>query len=303
MFFSRLLYYLVLIPFSRLPFRVLYILSDFLYLVLYRVAGYRRKVVMANLRNSFPTKSQKELNDIAVMFYHHLCDLVVESVKLFTIAENQVRQRMVCRNPELMDQFFENNQSVILAGGHVNNWELFAVAIDSLIRHSTVGIYKPLSDRFLDAKMQKTRSKYGLKMIGIQEVKSFFETHKDELTATIFAIDQSPSSASRCYWTTFLNQETAVAYGTEKYALQYNRPVVFGRLFKSRRGHYELEFELVTPDPSKTSPGDITEQITRLLEADILQTPQFWLWSHRRWKRKRKHDEETRETLTTKPGL
>jgi|SRR6185436_4362952 len=284
--FSYLLYYLIIIPISLLPFRVLYALSDFLFLFFYYLIGYRKKVILQNIRNSFPAKTSEEHREIAKKFYHHLMDLIVESLKIFTISQKQVRQRMICKNPEVVNKFFDQNKSVILAGGHYNNWELFAVAIDEIIKHQSIGIYLPLTNKFFDAKMRQTRSKFGLRMISTKIVKEVFDEEKNNLTATIFAIDQSPSKPDNCYWMKFLNQETGVLFGTEKYAVEYNYPVLFGRVCKPKRGHYILEFEVACEFPQQTAKGDITRKITEMLEADIVQQPEFWLWSHRRWKLK-----------------
>jgi KDO2-lipid IV(A) lauroyltransferase len=284
--FSYLLYYLIIIPVSLLPFAVLYGLSDFLFAVLYYIVGYRKKVVLENIRKSFPNKTSKEHNDIARKFYHHLCDLVVESLKIFTISQKQVHKRMICKNPEVVNKYFDQNKSVVLAGGHYNNWELFAVAIDEIIKHQSIGIYLPLANKFFDEKMRFTRSKFGLRMISTRIVKQVFEEEKSNLTATIFAIDQSPSKPDNCYWMQFLNQDTGVSFGTEKYAKEYNYPIIFGRVQKPKRGHYVLEFEVACENPQQTAKGEITQKITSMLEADIIKQPEFWLWSHRRWKLK-----------------
>lgn len=281
-----LFYYLIIIPISLLPFGVLYALSDFLSFLLFDIIGYRKKIVVTNLKNSFPSKSEKEINAIAKKFYNHFSDLVVESLKIFSITPKQIHQRMICRNPEVVNKFFEQKKSVIIAGGHYNNWELFAVAIDEIIRHQTIGIYKPLTSKFFDEKMRLTRSKFGLRMISTKVVKKVFEDEKENLTATIFATDQSPSNPDNCYWTTFLNQPTGILWGTEKYARELNYPVIFGRLYKPKRGHYELEFEVVTEHPQQTATGEITEKAAQLLEKDIINQPEFWLWSHKRWKHK-----------------
>ncbi len=284
---NYLLYYLILIPLSLLPFKVLYAISDFLYVILFNIAGYRKKVVEANVKNSFPGLRIREQKQIVHLFYSHLCDLIVESIKIFTISEKQIRKRMVIRNSELTDKYFNEGKSVIIAGGHLNNWELFAVAIDKPIKHQAIGIYLPLTNKFFDRKMQKTRSRYGLKMISTKSVKKFFEDEVNNLNAVIFAIDQSPSNPKNCYWTTFLNQDTAVPFGTEKYARQYNYPVVYGRINKIKRGFYEFEFLPVAESPKQTTQSEITETVTRLLEKDIIAAPQYWLWTHRRWKHKR----------------
>ena len=282
-----LLYYLVIIPVSLLPFPLLYGLSDLLFVLFYHVFGYRKKVVMDNIRRSFPEKTAKEQEAIARKFYRHLCDLILESLKIFTISQRQVRKRVVCKNPELLDAYFDRKQSVIIAGGHYNNWELFAVGVDELIKHKTIAIYKPLTNLFFDRKMRATRSKYGLYMISTKIVKKVFEEESNHLTATIFATDQSPSNPNNCYWMEFLNQDTGILFGVEKYAKEFNQPVVYGRINKEKRGHYSFEFFHVTDKPRETAYGEITEAVTKMLEADIRALPQYWLWSHRRWKHQR----------------
>ncbi|MDO9184820.1 MAG: lysophospholipid acyltransferase family protein [Bacteroidia bacterium] len=285
--FNALLYYLVIIPISLLPFPLLYALSDGLYVLFYYMLGYRKKVVLQNIRNSFPDKTEKEHIEICKKFYRHFCDLVVESLKTFTISEKEVLKRVIFTNPEVIDKYFDQKRSVIIAGGHYNNWELFAVAVDALIKHKTVGIYKPLSNKYFDGKMRGTRSKYGLEMISTKEVKPFFDKHINVLTATIFGTDQSPSNPNNAYWMKFLNQDTGVLFGAEKFAKEYNYPVVYGRINKLKRGHYSLDFTVVTDTPTETAYGEITEKITLLLEKDIQAIPQYWLWTHRRWKHKR----------------
>jgi KDO2-lipid IV(A) lauroyltransferase len=283
---SALLYYLVIIPISLLPFPLLYGLSNILYLVLYKIIGYRKKVVLANIQRSFPNKTAKEHQEICDRFYKHFCDLILESIKTFTISQKQVSKRVTCKNPEMINQYFDEKRSVIIAGGHYNNWELFAVGVDALIKHNTVGIYKPLSNKYFDEKMRKTRSRYGLYMLSSKQVKPFFDNEKNNLNAIIFAIDQSPSNPHKCYWTTFLNQDTGVLFGTEKFGKDYGYPVIYGRINKEKRGHYSFEF-LEALEPQKTEQGEITEIVTRLLEKDIISMPEYWLWSHRRWKHKR----------------
>lgn len=285
--FNILLYYLVIIPVSLLPFPILYALSDFLYLIFYYVIGYRKKVILGNIQRSFPEKSAKEHTEICKKFYHHFCDLILESLKTFTISERQIKKRVHCKNPEAINKYYDQKRSVIIAGGHYNNWELFAVAVDAEIKHKAIGIYKPLTNKYFDGILQKTRSKYGLYMISTKIVKQVFDEQKNNLTATIFAIDQSPSNPQKAHWTTFLNQDTGVLFGTEKFAKDYNQVVVYGRINKEKRGHYSYEFFDVTDKPLETAHGEITEKVTRMLETDINRHPEFWLWSHKRWKHKR----------------
>ena len=255
--------------------------------MIYIVFGYRKKVVINNIKRSFPEKTEKERLIICKKFYRHFCDLVVESLKTFTISEKQVLKHVTCKNPEVINKYYDQKRSVLIAGGHFNNWEIFAVAVDALIKHDAVGIYTPLSNKYFDEKMRKTRSKYGLYMLSSRRVKHYFDERINDLTATIFAIDQSPSNPRSCYWTTFLNQETGVLFGTEKFAKDYNYPVVYGRINKEKRGYYSFEFFDVTDKPQETKEGEITEIVTHLLEKDIKEHPQYWLWTHKRWKHKR----------------
>jgi KDO2-lipid IV(A) lauroyltransferase len=288
-FLNFLFFYGVLIPISYLPYPVLYFLSDGLYLVIYKMAGYRKKVVLQNISNSFPEKTHEEHLQIVSDFYRHLCDLVVESIKVFTISDEQVKERFRFINPDYINRFFDKGQSVILAGGHYNNWELFAVAIDEAIKHQAVALYKKLSNKFFDEKMRSSRGKYGLKMISTKVAKEEFEKNEG-LRVIIFGVDQSPGNPRTCYWSDFLNQDTGMIFGAEKYAKEYNYPVLYGRINKVKRGYYTFEFSDAIEEPRNTSHGEITKRIHQLLEKDIVAQPEYWLWSHKRWKHKRPAD-------------
>jgi len=254
---------------------------------MYNVIGYRKKVVLQNITRSFPNKTTAEHIQITKGFYRHFCDLVLESIKVFTISQVEVNQRMKVINPDFLDRFYQQGKTVIVAGGHYNNWELFAVAIDAPIKHKAVAIYKPLSSLFFDKRMRESRSKYGLEMISTRKVADEFKRDSAPLRAIIFGIDQSPRSAEKSYWSTFLNQDTAMLFGTEKYAKEYNLPVVYARINKVSRGHYVTEFVEAIENPLNTSYGEITKRMNELLEKDILKQPEYWLWSHKRWKHKR----------------
>lgn len=210
---NHLLYYGIIIPISLLPFRVLYIVSDGLYWILYRAVGYRKKVVQQNMRNSFPNKTDDEIEQLTRLFYRHFCDLVLESLKVFSISQKDANERMHFKNPEVVNQYAGQNRSVMLAGGHLNNWELFAVAVPGLIEHKAVALYKPMTSAYFDQRMREGRGKFGLQLISTKNAKEHFETIPEKPTATIFGVDQSPPNPSKCYWTTFLSQDTGVLFG------------------------------------------------------------------------------------------
>jgi Kdo2-lipid IVA lauroyltransferase/acyltransferase len=291
-------YYGLILPISWLPFKALYAFSDGLFFLVYRVFKYRKRVVNANLKNSFPTYSEQKILEIEEGFYRHLCDVVVEAFKGFTISEKDVAERMQILNPAVLDGFFEQGKSVVMVGGHYNNWELFALAIDARINHQAVALYTDLQNKVMDQKVRSSRSKYGLRMLSIHQIREALAQKQDELTATIFGSDQSPSKKQRAYWMTFLNQETAVQFGAEKFAKEYDMPVVFGLIHKVKRGFYEVHCQLITAKPNETPLGYITQMHTQLLEKAIIDKPQYWLWSHKRWKRTRSADDVLNETIS-----
>lgn len=288
-FVNRIFYYGIITPISLLPFPILYAVSDVLAFLMYYVVGYRKKVVMENLRNSFPEKSEKERIAIAKKFYHHLCDLALESLKIFTISEKDAKARVLYSGTEIMQRYFEKGRSIIVAMAHYNNWEMVAVTVDQAIPHQACAIYKPLTNQYFDKKMLSSREKYGIKMIHLKKVKRVFEEMKRDkvLSATHFLIDQAPSYHSTPHWMTFLNQETGVLAGTERFAKDYNYPVVFLDVQKPRRGYYTCRFIDAFSDPESTKEGEITEKTNQMLEEYIIAKPEFWLWSHKRWKRKK----------------
>lgn len=281
---NKLLYYMLLVPISHLPFFVLYGISNVLYIILYRVVGYRKAVVRKNLTHSFPEKSVEEIRKIEKGFYRHLCDIIVESVKNFTISETTAKKRMKMANPELVDHYFNEGKSVILVGGHYNNWELFALAIPGQIKQTPLALYSPLKNKFWNEKIIDSRSKYGLHMLRIDPIIQKIKTNKEEQFAVIFGSDQSPRKSQLAHFTSFLNQETAVAYGVERMAREFDIPVISGSNVKVSRGHYKVIYTLISDDHNKFKEGEITAAFTKRLEKDILDAPQYWLWSHKRWK-------------------
>ncbi len=289
---NRIFYYGVVVPISLLPFPVLYFLSDVLAFLMYYVVGYRKKVVMQNLRNSFPEKSEKERIAIAKKFYHHFCDLALESLKMFTISEKDARKHVTYFDVDVVNKYFDQGKSVIVAMAHYNNWEMIAVTVDQAIKHQACAIYKPLTNQFFDKKMLDSRQKYGIKMIHYRTVKQDFEKMKNVFTATHFLIDQAPSQNSTPHWMTFLNQDTGVLVGTERFAKDYDYPVVFLDVQKPKRGYYTGRYVDVTGSPNSFPKGELTEVVTKMLEEHIKEKPEFWLWSHRRWKRTRENAKE-----------
>lgn len=283
-----ILFYLILMPLSLLPMRVLYWLSSVVRFVLRDVVKYRKKVILSNLRNSFPEKDEREVELIARKYYAHLADLMVEAVKMLTISKKRLLRRYKCTNGELVGEYFERNQSVILASAHYNNWEYMVASLDMQIAHHGIGVGKRMSNKSFEQAAFKRRTRYGTEVCYADNVRSVMERYaeKGTLCAYMLLSDQSPNNAKKCYWTTFLSQPTAVIYGAEYFAKKYDLPVLFYRVEKVRRGYYEITFETFCDNPKQAAYGSIVEAVVRKTEEMIRRKPEYWLWSHRRWKLK-----------------
>jgi KDO2-lipid IV(A) lauroyltransferase len=283
---NKIIYGLIVYPVSRMPFPLLYVFSDFLFFVMFRLVGYRRKVVFDNLKNSFPEKEEKELNEIEKKFFKHFCDLIVESIKGFTISEEEVLKRMTYSNKEVLENLAKKNKSVTFIGGHFGNWELLAVTIAQTIPHTVKALYTPLKGKYWDDKITASRSRFGLKMFTIQNVKVLRDSLEGELSAVIFGSDQSPSNPKRAYWLKFLNQDTGVQFGAEKHAKDFDTAVIYGAITKNKRGYYNTEFIQLFENVGDLEYGAVIESFSKTLEEKIRENPHYYLWTHRRWKHK-----------------
>lgn len=280
-------YYLAL-PFvygvSLLPFPVLYRLSDVLCFFMFRIFGYRTRVVLANLLSSFPEKTETERRQITSDFYRWFCDLLLESLKTLTMSPLAVRQCVTFEGMEIMREYAARKQSVIVVLGHFGNWEL-AGARYSQERDlpQLYAIYRPLHDKGFDDLMYRMRTRHGTKLYTMGETGQSMVRDRALVTATAFIADQTPH-ADRAYWLTFLGQDTPVYYGTEATARKFNYPVVYISIMQRGRGHYCMTAETLVENPSELAAGEITRRHTARLERDIHERPDLWLWTHRRWK-------------------
>lgn len=286
----KLLFYIVFFPLSIIPMKCLYGISNLLSWILKDVVKYRREVVYKNLRNSFPLKTEMEIKQLAGQFYRHLADLFIEGFKMLSISKKKIMIRYQCKNPELINAYYDEGQSVILVSGHYNNWEYMVLSLDMQFKHHGIGVGKPLSNKGFGDVLTDFRTRYGTEVIDAGNVKSKFEHYhqNQHLSAYMMLNDQSPGNSNKSYWTTFLNQDTPVIYGPEYYARKYRYPVFFYKVEKVKRGYYTFELELITADPVNEPEGSIIEKSVRLLEQQIEQNPSYWLWSHKRWKHNKK---------------
>ncbi|RZT95561.1 KDO2-lipid IV(A) lauroyltransferase [Ancylomarina subtilis] len=289
---TRILYYLIIKPLSLLPLRLLYLISNLLFLVCYYLLSYRKSIVVSNLKASFPEKNKTEIKQITRKFYHFFCDFIVESLKCFSISEKQALDRCKITNPEILDNLYRNNKSIVLASGHYNNWEMAAACLNLSLKHQAAALYKPLSNKFFNKKFIESRSKFGIELIPKKEGKDYLKNNTDRNLIIGFGCDQCPKkSKNNLFWTRFLNQDTAIMFGTEKYAIEFNYAVIFMNMTRVKRGYYEIDLQIIEENPCSTSYGEISKKHTQLLEEQIRRDPAYWLWTHKRWKLKRDPNE------------
>lgn len=268
-----------------LPLTVLYVLSDLLYPLVYYVIRYRRDVVRRNLNNAFPEKDKAEKKIIERKFYHYFCDLIVEIVKMIHLTPEQLLKRVKVINYERFEELKKKKIHGIIAAGHYANWEWTCI-FPSITSYNTMGVYKPLHDRVIDKLLYKARKKDVGKLVTMEQTyRAIMRYHSEDIpTLSLFIADQTPARDKAEYFTLFLNQETAVFLGIEKIARKFNEPVFFFKMTKVRRGHYVLDIIDCCTDPEAEEPYSITEKHVRLLEDIIREKPEYWLWTHRRWK-------------------
>jgi Kdo2-lipid IVA lauroyltransferase/acyltransferase len=273
---------------TLLPFRLLYIFSDIIYPVMYYFPGYRRKVVRTNLVNSFPEKSKKDIIRIEKAFYHHLCDIFIETFKLMHVNNSQLMKRMQMTNPELLDRLYSEGRDVAIVLGHYGNWE-WLVCLPLYTKLQTVSIYKPLKNKHFDRFMNGLRSKNNMILTPMSSIIREIVNLRQKNIRSLFAFitDQTPPKGEIKYWTNFLNQETPVYLGVEKIASKYNMAILFLNIQNIRRGYYKFTAELLFENSTGLPEHLITEAHVKRLEEIIRDKPEQWIWSHRRWKHKR----------------
>lgn len=264
----------------------MFLLSDILYLIAYHLVGYRRKVVRRNLAAAFPERDEKERLKIERRYYRHLCDLLIEGLYNLFASPRSIMKRYHVVNRDLVNQYYEQGRTVVLMSAHYNNWEYMVTSLNMQLFHHGIGVGKPLSNKRLEPWVFRRRTRFGTEVVypdTVRQVVDFYDKHHVPC-ALMMLSDQSPAHPDKSYWTTFLHQETAFLYGAENFARRYNYPVLYYRVDKPRRGRYTVTFSLLCDSPQAVPQYTVEERYIRTLESDIAARPEFWLWSHRRWK-------------------
>ena len=276
---------------SWLPFWMIYGLSDLMAFILRYVIGYRRKVILDNLRHAFPEYGEKEISRLMWRFYRHFSDITLESLKGYSMSREAFSKRIIFRGVEEMNALAERGKSVVVLGFHYNNWEWSGFG-QVYLKHKYLVVYNPMrgNPRF-EEYLLKIRERWGALTIPVHKsARTLLESDRSQLpVALVLAGDQRPPFITR-FWTTFMNQEACFNQGAGKIAMKTNQPVFFHLTRKIRRGYYEVSFIPLIMDPSQSSEQEILLAYVRTMEKYIREDPAYYLWSHKRWKQERPGD-------------
>ena len=270
--------------FRLVPFFFLHVKSSATAWLLGSVIGYRSKVVDENLERCFPEKSKKERQVIRKKFYLNISDILLESLKGLTIPKKEMESRFKIINPEVMDKYFDKGQSVICLASHYANWEWGIQAVNSQVKHQSISIYKPLSNKYLEDFMLRKRERLGMKLFGIEQTREAFAEAQKEPVAIILAADQSPSDTKKSIIVDFFGERIGFIHGPEAYAAKTKTPVLYFDVQRVKRGYYTLEIIELYSGKEQLEKGELTQKYASIVEKFVRQKPENWLWSHRRWK-------------------
>lgn len=280
---------------SLMPFRLMYRLSDLIFFLLYYVFRYRVEITRRNLRNSFPGKEEKWIRQTSKKFYRNLADIILEDIKVLTIKQKVLAKHYRYVNTEIIDEFYRQNKSVIIAIGHTGNWEWLGNTLGPAYAHMKgFAIVKPLNNPYFDSFMNGLRNRFiKNSIIYMKDTLRVMVKRKNQASLYVFAADQTPSNPKTAHWEIFMNQDTPFYTGIEKIARTLDLAVIFIDLYREKRGYYTGEISLITDSAKTTKENEITTSYIRILEEAIRKRPDNWLWSHRRWKHKRENKEST----------
>ena len=286
---AYILVYPILWLVSILPFRLLYALSDVIYFFIYRIFKYRKSVVKANLRLVFPDKPEQEITAITSKFYHHFCDMMVEAIKSMTISEAELLKRFKFTNVDLLNDFEKKQRSVILMCAHYGSWEWIFI-LQKHVSHKGHAVYKRLANKYFDRLVKRIRAKHNSTLITTKETFKvlYASKQKGELTINGYVSDQSPKAEKAMYWNEFMGIKVPMYTGAEILAKKLNMAVVFFSVKRIKRGYYETSFTTLAENPKEFKNYEITDQFFKLVEKQIIEAPQYYLWTHKRWKHRDK---------------
>ncbi|WP_031425685.1 lysophospholipid acyltransferase family protein [Flavimarina sp. Hel_I_48] len=285
---QRILFWLVyplLLGISKLPFPIFYKVSDLVCFLVYRVLGYRKKTVRYNLDMAFPNISPEEKKRIEKKFYRHMCDMFLEMIKSISITEAEMRKRFIFKNPELLKSFEDNNESIIIMTGHYASYE-WSSSMQFFMDNTGYGVYKKIKNDHFDALIRRTRERWNNELLQNKIAPKAMARHQAEgIKATYaFFADQSPKASKNNHFSLFFDHKVPFFTGTERISKNLNIPLVFMNVQKKGRGFYEASFEVMSTAPSSVPDYELTDLFAKKLEAQIKNAPEYYLWTHKRFK-------------------
>lgn len=277
---------------SRLPMPFLYLISDFFYFIVYYIFGYRKELVFSNIKTAFPEKTDKEIVIISKKFFHHFTDLIMESVKSFSISKTQIQKRYTYKNLHIINDLAKKGRSIILTGSHQNNWE-WSFGLPLYTEINCYGAYKKIQNKYFEKVIKSSRMRFGYDGVPTYEFYKVMTERVENNIQSLYILlsDQSPQLHKAKYWSNFLGEFVPVHTGAETLSKKHNFAVVNMSILKTKRGYYEATFTLITENASEYKNFELTEKYLKITEENISKQPEFYLWSHNRFKHKGKHDE------------
>ena len=272
---------------SILPFRLFYLFSDVVYLFVFHIIGYRKKTVLENLTLVFPEKTEKERKRIRKKFYRHMCDMFLEMIKSMSISKKQLNKRFIIKNPEELKRLESLNKSIIVMYGHYASYE-WSFVIENFITYKGAGIYKKIANPYFDRLVKRIRGKYNTTLISSKEAINELVNYEknNQKTITAFLSDQSPKLNNVHHWTNFMGIMVPCYTGAEMLAKRLDFSLTYLKVTKMKRGFYEAEFLKLSDNPQEVENYKITDLFHQNLEAQIRNAPEYYLWTHKRWKHK-----------------
>ena len=277
---------------SRMPFPLLYLFSDGIYFIVYRIIGYRKKVVRENLLIAFPEKSERERRSIERKFYSHLCDMFLEMVKTFGISQKELQKRFTFTNLEVIHRLEAKDKSIMLLAPHYASWE-WAFVLDLYVKGEAFAVYQPINNIYFDRWVRRVRKKFGTTLITTRETREVIARNKKEGRLSFYGMlsDQSPMLKKAKYWGPFMGVTVPMHTGAEGICKKQDIPAIYMKVRKVRRGYYQASFTVLAEDPAKVPDFGITDAFFRQVEQSIREAPEFYFWTHKRWKHRNKAPE------------
>ena len=288
----QFLIYSISFPFlwiiSKLPFRLFYWFSDFIYILVYYIIGYRKKIDRNNILIALPHVSEEKRLVIEKKFYHHMCDMFLEMIKTMSISSEEMKERFKITNIELLKEYEQKNKSIILLAAHYASWE-WLLSINESTSFKCYGVYKKVNNKYFDAKVRAIRSKFKSILVTTDNTIALINDNEKNGVMSLYGLasDQSPQVHKTFHWQQFMGITVPVHTGAEMLAKRYDLEVVFAKVKKVKRGYYEATFVPIANNPKSIPDYEITDAYLKEVEQQILEAPEFYFWTHKRWKHRR----------------